>query len=348
MCGIYKITNLINQKAYVGQSVNIRKRFNKHRTAPFNPNDKSYDYPLSCAIRKYGLENFSFEIIEICKQSELNEKEIYYVAHYDTYRNGYNQDEGGTSATHYHKLSHDLVSQIIHRLKTSNDNSDMIGDEFGVSGRTIREINSGNACRREGEEYPIRLPLSSHPNFDLSSKLNGVPHNICKDGQILYQCPKCHKFNVVTVGKLCVNCAHDAQRRADRPEPLELARMITEIGFRNVGVKYGVSDKSVVKWCKNYNIPHTRKELEKWYRQQIGETEPAPKEKIDTRMPVEQIDPNTYEVIAVFESTNAAAKHFGKKKGTRVADACRGKLNLVYGYLWRFASPSTPNPTFQS
>ena len=63
MCGIYKITNTINGKAYVGQATNISVRLKNHRSDAFNPNKPGYDYPLYRAIRKYGLENFRFEII---------------------------------------------------------------------------------------------------------------------------------------------------------------------------------------------------------------------------------------------------------------------------------------------
>lgn len=75
ICGIYRIKNLINEKSYVGQSTNIEKRWNKEKTSAFNKNYASYDYPLSRAFRKYGIENFSFEVIEECSKEELDEKE---------------------------------------------------------------------------------------------------------------------------------------------------------------------------------------------------------------------------------------------------------------------------------
>ena len=70
--GIYKITNLLNNKCYVGQSRNIYRRWQSHRYA----NDS---YPLHAAMKKYGAESFSFEILEECDTDELNEKESYYI-----------------------------------------------------------------------------------------------------------------------------------------------------------------------------------------------------------------------------------------------------------------------------
>lgn len=94
MIGIYKITNLINGKAYVGQSNHIQKRWNDHITT-------KKQTPIHQAIVKYGKENFSFEVLEECKQSELNEREQYWIAFYDTYENGYNLTLGGDGTQIY-------------------------------------------------------------------------------------------------------------------------------------------------------------------------------------------------------------------------------------------------------
>lgn len=92
MIGIYRITNKINGKSYIGQSVDIEERFKHHkkyrRTCEYNK-------ILYKAIKKYGIENFSFEIIDICKKEELDEKEIYYIEKYGTFKNGYNMTKGG-------------------------------------------------------------------------------------------------------------------------------------------------------------------------------------------------------------------------------------------------------------
>lgn len=94
-CGIYKITNLINNKCYIGQSVDIEKRFRQHKNNYDNKNEPSYDYHLYRSIRKYGIENFKFEIIEECDYEKLNERETYWIDYYDSYNNGYNETLGG-------------------------------------------------------------------------------------------------------------------------------------------------------------------------------------------------------------------------------------------------------------
>lgn len=75
--GIYKITNLINSKSYIGQSKNIEHRWQMHRVNAFNQNSEVYNYPIYCAMRKYDLNNFTFTILEICTEAELDDREIY-------------------------------------------------------------------------------------------------------------------------------------------------------------------------------------------------------------------------------------------------------------------------------
>jgi group I intron endonuclease len=70
-CGIYKITNKINNNYYIGSSIDINNRWKNHIKAVKN----NSSYPIHRAIRKYGVENFNFEIIELCDKNELLHKE---------------------------------------------------------------------------------------------------------------------------------------------------------------------------------------------------------------------------------------------------------------------------------
>lgn len=90
---IYKITNDINGKSYIGQSINFQERKRQHfdeKTWAKYPNIALYK-----AMKKYGKENFSIKVIDEVPDYMLNCKEQYYIQMFDTYRNGYNMTLGG-------------------------------------------------------------------------------------------------------------------------------------------------------------------------------------------------------------------------------------------------------------
>lgn len=98
LCGIYKITNFINGKVYIGQSINIKNRWKDHINS-LNRKDSSCTL-LQRAWNKYGEENFSFEILELCSEEMLDEVESKYIDVYDSRKNGYNIEPGGNINKH--------------------------------------------------------------------------------------------------------------------------------------------------------------------------------------------------------------------------------------------------------
>lgn len=90
MIGIYKITNNINGKIYIGQSNNIQRRFSEHQNR-----GAASRIPIDVAIQRYGKENFNFEIIEECSTEQLNQKETYWITYFNSIENGYNCSVGG-------------------------------------------------------------------------------------------------------------------------------------------------------------------------------------------------------------------------------------------------------------
>ena len=95
--GIYCIENRVNHKKYVGQSINIFKRWKQH-TWELNK-EKHHNSHLQNAWNKYGYNKFSFYILEICDRKSLNEREKFWVSKLDTFgSHGYNQNSGGDNA----------------------------------------------------------------------------------------------------------------------------------------------------------------------------------------------------------------------------------------------------------
>lgn len=97
-CGIYKFENKINHKIYIGQAINLTARYKKHCK---NINDQSHQEDFYQALRTYGLENFSYEILKQFEYYDfnlLNKLEIYYINKFNSLKpNGYNMVPGGTN-----------------------------------------------------------------------------------------------------------------------------------------------------------------------------------------------------------------------------------------------------------
>lgn len=74
MIGIYKITNLVNNKCYIGQSINIHNRWKQHKSALTS--NRHHSIKLQNSWNKHGYLNFKFEVIEECEVSKLNDREL--------------------------------------------------------------------------------------------------------------------------------------------------------------------------------------------------------------------------------------------------------------------------------
>ena len=91
--GIYKITNQVTKECYIGQSVDISKRWKDHAKCGLGI-DTPAGNKLYKAMQTYGIWNFSWEVLEQCSKDLLDEKEKYYIELYDSYNFGYNSNTG--------------------------------------------------------------------------------------------------------------------------------------------------------------------------------------------------------------------------------------------------------------
>ena len=89
---IYKMTNIQNNKVYIGQTIRpIKDRFNRHMNDALH---NIIDTHFARAIRKYGKENFTIEEIDSANtQEELNQKERYWIQYYNSVKDGYNETD---------------------------------------------------------------------------------------------------------------------------------------------------------------------------------------------------------------------------------------------------------------
>jgi len=88
---IYKATNNFNGKIYIGQT----KRFNRRITEHISDAENGYNDKFHSSLRKYGFDNFTFEIIEECEDYIANDRESFWITLYDSFKNGLNSTSGG-------------------------------------------------------------------------------------------------------------------------------------------------------------------------------------------------------------------------------------------------------------
>ena len=108
MIGIYKFTNKINGKIYIGQSIDIEHRRKEH----LRYKDESYFHR---SLMKYGNNNFDFEILEECDIMQLDEKERYWISYYHSNNRdkGYNCTDGGEGGQKKAVQQFDLQNNFI-------------------------------------------------------------------------------------------------------------------------------------------------------------------------------------------------------------------------------------------
>lgn len=154
MVGIYKITNQINGHSYIGLSTNLEKRWAYHNSEYNQKREKTK--VLYQAFKKYGIENFTFEVLEECKVSELSDKEVYYISLYNTYKDGYNMTAGGESNIGESHPNHKLTKADVEDIRTRYNNLERKKEVYKLYQNRIGE--SGFSKIWKGETWKQIMP----------------------------------------------------------------------------------------------------------------------------------------------------------------------------------------------
>lgn len=235
--GIYKIQNLKNGKIYIGQSIHIEKRWQEHCRL----STKSL---ISNAIKEYGKDNFSFQILEECLEKDLDKKEQEYIIKYNSIvPQGYNiiltSSERSQNFFNYNK---EIFDEIIKDIKEDILSFKDIAKKYELDLSMIYYLNRGDYHTIENESYPLRKVK------DMTKKR--------------HYCIDCG----IEIGKnalRCSKCDHIKQRVCERPSREVLKEKIRKQSFVKIAAEYGVSDKAISKWCEKYGLPFRKKDINK-------------------------------------------------------------------------------------
>lgn len=157
---IYKITNSINDKVYVGQTIRpIEKRFVQHINDSRKYKEKS-NIKLYNAMNKYGTDKFEIELLEECDKEVLNEREIYWIDFLDSFKNGYNSTGGGKGRLRDDDESvmdlwdkGSIVSEIVKATGHSQEYVIQVLDRHGV------HQNERNQRAYKSQSSKVKVPV---------------------------------------------------------------------------------------------------------------------------------------------------------------------------------------------
>lgn len=174
---IYSFTNLVNNKKYIGQSINDdNSRYKNHISATKYETNSEYNSPLHRSIRKYGLENFKYEILvkDVNDIELLNNLEIYYIQKFNSLvPNGYNIEEGGKNCR---------------KPKTQEQKIKLTWSQAKLSEEEIIELrkayaNNESPSKIYEEKYKDRLHYNSFLNIWSGKRYGNILPELLQNGR---------------------------------------------------------------------------------------------------------------------------------------------------------------------
>ncbi len=336
--GIYTITNMINNKKYVGQSDNLERRFRHHKNELRG--NRHHNQHMQRAWNKYGEENFSFDVVEKCFLDELDVREVYWISKLDSLKTGYNQNEGGGS-------NRGWIPSEETRQKMRENHADMSGENNPMYGKSSYDLMSDETKKNKIETLRKRM-LESNPfkgrqhtaeTKQIQSKIrkdwlekNGNPMTGTKKSpeeielmrkRMLGKFPRGNNPNAVKI--VCLNtneifnCIQDAAEKYSIARTLISAVILGYKGHNSAGVLNG--ERLVWRKYEDF-IKLSSDKIEK-----LIKYVQSPNSGGNSHNVIAVVCVNTGEM---FPTATAAAKHYNIDN-SGISKACKGNLSY-YGF----------------
>lgn len=153
---IYKITNKINGKIYIGKTLDtIENRWKEHKKD--YKRIRNEKRPLYSAMKKYGIENFEIEEVEKCSIDNINEREVYWIEYYGSFKNGYNATMGGDGK---HYLDYELIYKVYLNTKNIKETAKLCNCDIGSVRKIIIQFGITEEDIKENSHIKLRKSVA--------------------------------------------------------------------------------------------------------------------------------------------------------------------------------------------
>lgn len=155
---IYKITNKLNDKTYIGKTTKtVQERWKEHLRDCRK--ERCENRPLYRAIKKYGIDAFTVETLEEVDLENLSEREFYWILYFNTYSNGYNATTGGDGKILY---DYNIIIQLLREGRKYHEIADMVGCCYDTVRSVVKKCNIDYCSRANKYIHIEQHDLEGH------------------------------------------------------------------------------------------------------------------------------------------------------------------------------------------
>ena len=335
---IYKITNNINGKIYIGQTrVTEPQRWQQHVWHAYN--NSNNDSLLLCkAIRKYGKENFTRTIVEECDNWFLNEREKYWIKYFDSTNHniGYNVAEGGEG---HFKYSDEEILKAYTDYDSITKASEATGISRGQISKRLQAMSIDTSHEVPVCQYDLQGNfIKEYSTMAEAAKETSTPLYYIREQGVYNKFLWLHKNNAQMPQERLSQLSNLAHNLLDIQQYNELGELVAEFsnaseaskktGINISSIKAASSGRQVSAggflWVRVYGGISLEETLNKYLLS-------------PSCCKIEEVNING-QIINTFDSCNKAEKFYGYG-GNSVKPVCDGKRKTTRGKIFRWHNP---------